>query len=344
MSNFEAEIKPTDERAFSKQNRLVKGLAMVALVPSLVSCAADQDIAELPNRNAPPTAEYSLDTNPIYRDDVAKMLEFADSEELKNNIENLQTIPVAEWLFEDSTITNDALVSALEKAEATATIPQFVLYNIPGRDSGNYSAGGAETTSDYIEWVESVSETIAEKPAVVVVEPDALSLTEEMDEATKSERISTLAATLDVLSANKNTAVYLDAGNGNWLTPEATAQLMREVDDVSKTGIPGISLNVSNYISEDETREYAAAIEKEFGQHVYVLIDNSRNGNHEEVEDDEWCNPEGQKLGKTDALFEAEQAVETAYIKTPGQSDGECGISEKPAGEFDGELLFDQLR
>jgi len=57
-----------------------------------------------------------------------------------------------------------------------------------------------------------------------------------------------------------------------------------------------------------------------------------------------WCNPEGQTLGEVDPLFDARQAVETAYIKTPGQSDGVCGISQKPAGEFDSHLLLDQLR
>jgi endoglucanase len=324
--------------------RVIKNMAAAALLLQLVACSSEEGPKKLPERNAPTTAEYTLDTSTTFRNDVDTMSAMTNETEIIKNLENLQNTAVAEWLYEDSEIVENALTSTLEKGRETMTIPQLVLYNLPDRDLDNHSAGGADNSDVYINWVEKISETIASQPTVIVVEPDAIPLTESMDVPARQERIRTLAKTLDTLSVNKNTAVYLDLGNSDWLSPQIAAQLLREVNEQSQSDIRGISLNVANYHSEEDTRVYAAAIEKEYGERLFVLIDNSRNGPPAKVKDGVWCNPEGQTLGEVDPLFDARQAVETAYIKTPGQSDGVCGISQKPAGEFDSHLLLDQLR
>ena len=62
----------------------------------------------------------------------------------------------------------DRTVDAATKAQAVAVL---VAYNVPGRDCGGYSAGGAR---DYARWIDGFADGVKDRPAVVIVEPDAL--------------------------------------------------------------------------------------------------------------------------------------------------------------------------
>lgn len=53
-------------------------------------------------------------------------------------------------------------------------LPVFVLYDIPRRDCGAYSAGGAKTGAAYRRWIDGFATAIGKRKAVVVLEPDAL--------------------------------------------------------------------------------------------------------------------------------------------------------------------------
>ena len=50
----------------------------------------------------------------------------------------------------------------------------LVAYNVPGRDCGSYSAGGAAGVDAYLSWVGSFAAALGDRPAVVVLEPDAV--------------------------------------------------------------------------------------------------------------------------------------------------------------------------
>ena len=60
-------------------------------------------------------------------------------------------------------------LSDLERA-----VPTFVIYNIPGRDCGSYSAGGAQSTAAYEAYIDAVSAAIGSHKALITLEPDAL--------------------------------------------------------------------------------------------------------------------------------------------------------------------------
>lgn len=331
-----------------KYRQITSLVASTALLGAVLGgCSSKEDTSppppELPTRNAPASAPYSLDTNEDYFDDVASMKDFTDDPQTLEHLDTLMEVPVAQWLFDSSEKTKTALTSSLEKSQQSGTIPLFVAYNIPGRDVGGYSTGGTESAADYGEWVSTISQTIDDQPAVVVLEPDALPHLPELDESAADERTTLLADALDAFHENEQTAVYLDAGNSGWLPANEMAQLLQQVAAKTSHGLSGISLNVANFISAEDTTAYAQAIQQAYGEDLYVMIDSSRNGAPDAIPAGEWCNPEGQRLGEIDPDFTSDTAAEQAFIKTPGQSDGECGIGSKPAGEFDGELLFHQL-
>jgi endoglucanase len=56
---------------------------------------------------------------------------------------------------------------------AAGAVPVIVAYNIPGRDCGSYSQGGANGAAAYRRWVGRLARGIAGRTAVVIVEPDA---------------------------------------------------------------------------------------------------------------------------------------------------------------------------
>ncbi|MGB6039939.1 MAG: glycoside hydrolase family 6 protein, partial [Gordonia sp. (in: high G+C Gram-positive bacteria)] len=79
-----------------------------------------------------------------------------------------------------------------------------------------------------------------------------------------------------------------------------------------------------------------------FGKPLKGMVDTSRNGGN--VTNGEWCNPAAQRLGQlSDVIFTPTSDMEQVFVKTPGESDGVCGVSQKTAGAFDDALLLLQL-
>lgn len=302
-------------------------------------CGDDNDI---PERNSPATAPYSLENNFDYRDNLRRVLNYTEDPTSRENVNNLIHMPIAEWLTQSLEKTQKTIRENITQSITTDSIPMFVAYNIPKRDLGGESRGGLPGADVYKDWVHGISDAIGDNAAVIILEPDALAHADDMDGAEKINRLGLISYALEVFQDNSHTAVYLDIGNSRWLSPQAAAELLHQVSP--NKPIPGISLNVANRRSEAETREYAQQIEEAYGHELYVMIDNSLNGAPDTAEITEWCNPEGQKIGTlNDVAFDRDAKVEAAFIKVPGRSDGRCGTSDAPAGEFDGRLLLDQV-
>ncbi len=134
----------------------------------------------------------------------------------------------------------------------------LVAYDLPYRDCGQYSAGGALSTADYAAWIEAFAAGIGNRPAVVILEPDGLGLipnyASELDgsqscvvdgpEATPEARFAQLNHAVDVLGALPHTAVYLDATHSSWQNVSESAFRLL------KAGVQradGFFLNASNY-------------------------------------------------------------------------------------------------
>jgi endoglucanase len=148
-------------------------------------------------------------------------------------------------------------------ASAQGTVPVLVAYNLPYRDCGQYSTGGAVSTAAYKAWIDGFAAGIGSSDAWVILEPDGLGLIpnyfSELDgsqncpkagetlsgpEATPAARFEQLNYAVDVLTALPNTHVYLDATHSGWQNVSETAFRLLKVH-VEKTA--GFFLNVSNY-------------------------------------------------------------------------------------------------
>ncbi|MGK5629539.1 glycoside hydrolase family 6 protein [Streptomyces sp. URMC 123] len=240
-------------------------------------------------------------------------------------LERIARQPVAEWIgVEDPEGQTRGFTEAAAAADRDALL---VLYNIPHRDCGQYSKGGAADGDSYRAWLEKVVKGIGDRPATVVLEPDALPHV--VDGCTPQqfheERFALLTEAVDRLKALPATKVYLDAGNPHWIKDPG-----RMVDPLKRAGIEkadGFALNTSNYQTTEANKEYGRKLSAKIGNKHFV-IDTSRNGNGPAPgkEDPEaWCNPPGRALGEPPTTKTGDELVDAyLWIKRPGESDGTC--------------------
>ncbi|MFJ1748451.1 glycoside hydrolase family 6 protein [Streptomyces sp. NPDC088116] len=237
--------------------------------------------------------------------------------------------PIARWFGTGSSASSVA--SYVGAADSHDKLPVLVAYNIPGRDAcGGHSGGGAGSVGAYRTWIASFAAAIGTKPAVVVIEPDALGDFACMSAAQIQERLDMLRyATEKFREKAPNTSAYLDGGNAGWVAP---ATMASRLNSAGVHNIRGFSVNVSNYYSTGASVSYASSVDSELGGAAGFVVDTSRNGNGK-GSSGEWCNPAGRKLGTPPQTGGGADML--LWIKTPGNSDGQCGIAPTvPAGVF----------
>ncbi|MER7851231.1 glycoside hydrolase family 6 protein [Streptomyces bacillaris] len=259
--------------------------------------------------------------------DAARQVRAWDREGRKDDAKALRRIadrPVALWPAWDA--PGPEIVAATADAARTKKTVVLVAYNIPHRDCGLYSAGGAKDADTYRSWIREFADAIGDAPATVVLEPDALPHI--ADGCTPpehhAERYQLLSEAVDTLKAGARTTVYLDAGNPDWIVePGKIAEPLR------RAGIDradGFSLNVSNFQSNASVKEYGALLSRSLGDAHYV-IDTSRNGGGPLTGDraEAWCNPPGRALGTPPTTDTRDDRLDAyLWIKRPGESDGTC--------------------
>ncbi|KUJ67239.1 endoglucanase [Streptomyces albus subsp. albus] len=230
--------------------------------------------------------------------------------------------PVAEWI--DQT-PGERARAVTERAAVAGRTPVLVAYHIPYRDCGNHSAGGAEDSTEYRNWIRELAGGIGDRQAIVVLEPDAVAQTVDgcVPPQLRAERMALLRDATRTISRLPRAKVYLDAGNAGWIKdPEPLAAALR------KSGIAhadGFSLNVANFQPTDRTRRYGHRLSQALGG-VHFVIDTSRNGKGPVGGDEgHWCNPPGRALGERPSTRTGDALVDAyLWIKRPGESDGRC--------------------
>jgi endoglucanase len=199
----------------------------------------------------------------------------------------------------------------------------FVAYDIPHRDCGQHSAGGAADADAYRQWIDRFADALGDGRALVILEPDAVAHI--VDGCTPGEyhdeRERLLSEAIVRLKRQPRTTVYLDAGNPSWIPdPE---KLVGPLERAGVAHADGFSLNVANFQTDTVSKEYGVRLSGRLGGKHFV-VDTSRNGNGplEGV----WCNPPGRALGTPPTTATGEPALDAyLWIKRPGESDGECG-------------------
>ncbi|MFD8993168.1 glycoside hydrolase family 6 protein [Streptomyces abikoensis] len=243
--------------------------------------------------------------------------------------------PTAVWLTGDDPRAQAARVT--EEAERASRIPLLVAYNVPHRDCGQYSSGGAPTAAAYRAWVSRVAAGIGEHRAWVVLEPDAVAQWASgcLPKAAARERLGLLAEAVRTLKARRGVSVYVDAGNAGWISDQAL--LAGALRGAGVGAADGFALNVSNFHTTPVTREYGDRLSARLGGAHYI-IDTSRNGNgplrNDEPGAESWCNPPGRTLGTPPTTATGDPRVDAfVWVKRPGESDGSCR-GAPPAGHW----------
>lgn len=252
----------------------------------------------------------------------------------------IASAPGARWFGGWSGDIGAAVGQYVDAAAGAGRLPVLVAYNIPARDCGQHSAGGAGSMAAYHDWIQAFAGAIGSRAAVVVLEPDALPQLDCLDAAGKANRLQLFRyATGQLKTLAPNAQVFIDIGNSDWLAPqEAAARLV----DAGVAGAAGFALNVSNYRSDAETVPYGSAVTDALRDKYQLaktfVVDTSRNGNGPLGK--QWCDPAGRRLGAAPRINPAgSQPAMTLWIKSPGEADG-CAAA---AGTFVPELAHKMI-
>jgi endoglucanase len=166
----------------------------------------------------------------------------------------METVPQAVWLTGGTSSEVSATVtSTLREAALERAVPVLVLYNIPGRDCGSYSAGGAENTTEYEAWIDAIAAAIGSRKALIILEPDALAdlpsdcgydpTQVNVPQAT-ADRYAQINYAVTTLEAGAETLVYMDAGNSHW---QAVPIMAQRLVTAGIQQAQGFFTNVSNF-------------------------------------------------------------------------------------------------
>ncbi|WP_020385027.1 glycoside hydrolase family 6 protein [Kribbella catacumbae] len=236
--------------------------------------------------------------------------------------------PIARWFNGDGADASDARAYT-SAASRVHKLPVLVLYHLPQRGCG--AGEGAASAAAYRSWIDAIAASIGKRPAVVILEPDALPQLDCLSSSAQTTRLSLFSYAVDRLrSSAPNTWTYLDAGHDDW-TPAGT--MAKRLTSAGIARARGVALNVSNFQSTARNVSYAQAVNAALGSAKHFVIDTSRNGNP--LNGDDWCNPTGQRVGAAPRTGGASGLDLQLWVKPPGESDGNCGIGTgTEAGDF----------
>jgi endoglucanase len=156
-------------------------------------------------------------------------------------------------------------------------VPVLVAYDLPFRDCGQYSAGGALNTTDYLAWIDGFARGIGSNKAIVLLEPDSLGIipyntdingnaewcrpdlsgTGLTPQTANDARYAQINGAVTRLEQQPNVSVYLDGTHSAWLGVGDIAQRL------VKAGVAqaqGFFLNVSNYQFTQNSVQYGTWI------------------------------------------------------------------------------------
>ena len=299
-----------DSSRFAFAAALVLSAVAAACGPSQATAAPSNDpfagrhLYVDPDSSAAKAAEGMRDSNPH------------DAAELDKIAAQSQADWFGDW---DSVSTVQRTVADRRRTiHRAGAMPVFVVYDIPLRDCGGYSGGGAPSPASYRTWVRNFTDGVGSGPAAVVLEPDALAGMDCLTPTQQSTRLALLRYAVRTLTVHPKTAVYLDAGHSGWQPASVIASRLRKADVADARGF---SLNVSNFDATSVERSYGHDVSSAIGGKPFV-IDTSRNGRGSTGE---WCNPPGRALGHRPTAATHDAKVDAyLWIKRPGESDGTC--------------------
>jgi endoglucanase len=295
---------------------LVSGGAAHAATSATGSLPAGTTFYTNPNSNV----EQWIAANPSNADEPAIAKDIASQ-------------PQATWFTTYNPTAIASQVSAVTTPAAQkGQVPILIAYDIPNRDCGGASAGGAPTIANYETWISNFASGLGSGTAIVLVEPDSLALQSCLSSSDASARDAAIAYAGSVIHADDpNAKVYFDGGHSDWNSPAQQAAVLKAADVA--TDANGVFTNLSNFEWTNDELYYGQSILNDIGNSsLHLVIDTSRNG---AGPGNTWCDPSGRALG-LDPTANTGYSYVDAFIwaKPPGESDG---CADK-AGVFDPNL------
>lgn len=243
----------------------------------------------------------------------------------------LSSQPVAEWFGDWTPTPASAVKTLVDNATGKGQLAQLVAYNIPHRDCGSYSKGGANDAATYQAWIRNFASGIGDREAIVILEPDALAQMDCLGTNDQNERLSLISNAVNVFKDQTKAYVYVDAGTSAWIGADDMASRLSRANVANARGF---SLNVSNFQTNASSISYGNTVSTKANSKPYV-IDTSRNGQGP-TNDNQWCNPPGRGLGKKPTTTSNQTNVDAyLWIKRPGESDGTCNNGPAAGQWFD---------
>lgn len=267
---------------------------------------------------------------------AARQVQVWEDEGREDDAKQLRRIserPQPLWVSGNTGEVRSQVADYVERAAEADAIPLVVAYNIPGRDCGSYSGGGASSGAEYERWVANLADGLDGSDAWVILEPDALP--QQISGCVDGEgRYDLLAGAVDTLT-DAGARVYIDAGHPGYVTDvEVIAEALRRAG-VDRAA--GFSLNVSNFIPTADNIAYGERLSEILGG-AHFVVDTSRNGAESPPRSTDgapaWCNPPGREIGVPPTTRNTGSPLVDAllWIKRPGESDGACRDDDPRAG------------
>ena len=247
---------------------------------------------------------------------------------------NIFKHPVSFWYGERNGKEIEKIDYSLQRLlrRTAPQLPVLVVYNMPNRDIGQYSKGGAKSRESYLSFIKSFADGIGSSKPILIYEPDSLTHATELNAEEQDDRITLMKEALQILTDNCGALIYIDIGHSNWLSSEEASKLL---NSVTNDKVRGFAVNVSNYRTTEESIKWSLEL-CEHRPNDYFVIDTSRNGNGPHGND--WCNPPGRALGTPPTCDTGQEKCDAfLWIKVPGESDGKANKGPR-AGRFWGEM------
>jgi endoglucanase len=257
----------------------VKGLKTRAVVVAGICAAALAATIGAGAAQGPPTQFFVPSPNKGALAQIADLLAQQDKEGA-TRIRAMIDTPHAVWFTSGSpaAVERDARMT-VNQARGQHALAVLVAYNVPFRDCGQFSAGGARSTDEYLAWIDGLARGIGDEPAIVILEPDGLGIipyntdingvqewcrpdltgTGLTPVESNEARYDQLRGAVDRLGELPNVRVYLDATHPAWLGVGDIADRLVEADVAHADGF---FLNASNYQFTENAVQYGTWISR----------------------------------------------------------------------------------
>jgi endoglucanase len=247
----------TGRRTFHALAALAVGVAAAAAAPTAAHAADTEHAHDSVRYYVPPPDPGA----------VSEIAQLAGAGDFKDAalLARMVSTPQAVWFTGGTPAQAEQQVRAtLDRAKFQHAVPVLVVYDVPGRDCAQFSAGGALSRADYQAWIDEFAAGLGHARVDVLVEPDALGnlpsdchLPTSVYPFTDADRYAEINFAVSALAKDQHANIYLDATHSAW---QSVGTMTQRLLAGGVQGARGFFVNVSNYQPTPELVDYGTWI------------------------------------------------------------------------------------